>query len=260
MSPKRFSKYKSGDCNMLAHFMKMFVFIITISLVFPIAGIAQQKSKDPVLDDRMQQMKDMLTRLLENDQEREERLSAVMSELAALKTALKPEQVLQSDITKINGEISTLSENFKADLAAAEKEIDLLKAEIEDLQSANEALKEAGARNEFAVSELLDDVKLNTDYRNYIEKIERYTVLEDDEGIAQLIEPKELANLSVNLPTGNDCSEVGTWFINDYIMRSRNSFYVGEASEAKICDYENGNWIVRAVQFNDRSHIIDVGN
>ena len=56
MSPKRFNKYKSGDCNMLAHYMKMFVFIITISLVFPIAGIAQQKSKDPVLDDRMQQM------------------------------------------------------------------------------------------------------------------------------------------------------------------------------------------------------------
>ena len=82
--------------------------------------------------------------------------------------------------------------------------------------------------------------------------------MEDDQGIAKLFEPKMLEQLVVNLPPDLDCAEIGTWLIEDYLERVRNSFFVTKENELNICEYKDGSWLVRPARFNDRAHVIHI--
>ena len=239
MSQKHSSKYKKS-----AKLVKLFstlAILALFSFLTPKQVVAQSEMiSDPVIDVRIEQMKNMLTRLLEIDEAREEQLNEALNEIEALK----------SDQSKVS--------DLEFKLSKATQKITALTEELTNLKNLNEDM--SGTLNEKSdeISKLSEKVDLNTEYRQEKIKIERYNVLEDNQGIAKLVSLSDLNAITANLPISQNCSEVGEWFVSEYLARSRNSFYVVEATTTKVCDYENGNWLVREAKFNGRSHVIDI--
>jgi len=241
MSQKHSNKYKNGA--KLVKFLSTLAILASFSFLPPKQVVAQSEMvSDPVIDVRIEQMKNMLTRLLEIDETREEQLNEALNEIEALK----------NDQSKVS--------DLEVKLSKATQKITALTEELTNLKNINEDL--SGTLNEKGdeISELSEKVALNTEYRQEKIKIERYNVLEDNQGIAKLVSLSDLNEITANLPISQNCSEVGEWFVSEYLARSRNSFYVVEATTTKVCDYENGNWLVREAKFNGRSHVIDIAD
>jgi DNA repair exonuclease SbcCD ATPase subunit len=241
MSQKHSSKYKKSD--KLVKLFSSLAILALFSFLTPKQVVAQSEMvSDPVIDVRIEQMKNMLTRLLEIDETREEQLNEALNEIEAL----------QIDQSKVS--------DLEVKLSKATQKITALTEELTNLKNLNEDM--SGTLNEKSdeISKLSEKVDLNTEYRQEKIKIERYNVLEDNQGIAQLVSLSDLNEITANLPISQNCSEVGEWFVSEYLARSRNSFYVVEATTTKVCDYENGNWLVREAKFNGRSHVIDIAD
>ena len=241
MSQKHSSKYKKSD--KLVKLFSSLAILALFSFLTPKQVVAQSEMvSDPVIDVRIEQMKNMLTRLLEIDETREEQLNEALNEIEAL----------QIDQSKVS--------DLEVKLSKATQKIIALTEELTDLKTINEDLSGTIIEKSDEISELSEKVDLNTEYRQEKIKIERYNVLEDNQGIAQLVSLSDLNEITANLPISQNCSEVGEWFVSEYLARSRNSFYVVEATTTKVCDYENGNWLVREAKFNGRSHVIDIAD
>ena len=241
MSQKHSSKYKKS--SKLVKLLSTAAILASFSFLPPKQVVAQSEMvSDPVIDVRIEQMKNMLTRLLEIDEAREEQLNEALNELAALK----------SDQSKVS--------DLEIKLSKATQKITALTEELTNLKTINEDMSGTLIEKSDEISELSEKVGLNTEYRQQKIKIGRYNVLEDNQGIAKLVSLSDLNEITANLPISQNCSEVGEWFVSEYLARSRNSFYVVEATTTKVCDYENGNWLVREAKFNGRSHVIDIAD
>ena len=241
MSQKHSSKSKKSA--KLVKLLSTVAILASFSFLPPKQVVAQSEMvSDPVIDVRIEQMKNMLTRLLEIDEAREEQLNEALNEIEALK----------SDQSKVS--------DLEVKLSKATQKITALTEELTNLKTINEDMSGKLIEKSDEISELSEKVDLNTEYRQEKIKIERYNVLEDNQGIAKLVSLSDLSEITANLPISQNCSEVGEWFVSEYLARSRNSFYVVEATTTKVCDYENGNWLVREAKFNGRSHVIDIAN
>jgi predicted RNase H-like nuclease (RuvC/YqgF family) len=241
MSQKHSSKSKKSA--KLVKLLSTVAILASFSFLPPKQVVAQSEMvSDPVIDVRIEQMKNMLTRLLEIDEAREEQLNEALNEIEALK----------SDQSKVS--------DLEVKLSKATQKITALTEELTNLKTINEDMSGKLIEKSDEISELSEKVDLNTEYRQEKIKIERYNVLEDNQGIAKLVSLSDLSEITANLPISQNCSEVGEWFVSEYLARSRNSFYVVEATTTKVCDYENGNWLVREAKFNGRSHVIDIAD
>lgn len=241
MSQKHSSKSKKSA--KLVKLLSTVAILASFSFLPPKQVVAQSEMvSDPVIDVRIEQMKNMLTRLLEIDEAREEQLNEALNEIEALK----------SDQSKVS--------DIEVKLSKATQKITALTEELTNLKTINEDMSGKLIEKSDEISELSEKVDLNTEYRQEKIKIERYNVLEDNQGIAKLVSLSDLSEITANLPISQNCSEVGEWFVSEYLARSRNSFYVVEATTTKVCDYENGNWLVREAKFNGRSHVIDIAD
>jgi hypothetical protein len=211
-----------------------------------------------VTDDKINQLNNALTRIIDRQEDLKSNLTGIEETLTLFN---EQNEMQNKDIsTNLLGEIEALKIKNSNDIASINESlaaINVLSAAIDDLRAANETNK---VESENAIESLESDLALLLEDKRRRDWLNKFEVLKDNKGFAELLSVGDLKRIAVTLPDEDSCSEMGGWLTQNVPMRDVNRFFVTVDNEFATCKLINDTWSAVPVSGGQKSHIVYVKN
>ena len=205
-------------------------------------------------DDRVTQINVALTRMLDRQEAVRNDLSKLQENVSTFDGRLTSQGSAQ--LETLNSEIETIKAQISTELASVQDAM----ATMTDLKVAfdQERLEDQQKVTQLsdALEGLQDDVAALLQKQSQTEWTERFQVLKDQDGFADLLSREEARRVAVDIPDAENCPELGDWLVANVPMRDVNRFYIMKNENYAVCKIVNGNWSVSPLSANETSHLV----
>ena len=150
-------------------------------------------------------------------------------------------------------------EALKAKMFTEIASIQELIAPINDLTSAIDEIKTAQLDGDADIKDTLESVIKDVAHLKEKE-LERgdatkFEVVEVD-GLPKLFSRDALSDVAATLPSKENCSEIGAWFVEYVLLREVNRFYVMAADEYMVCKHVNNAWAAISMSGSHKAYVV----